>query len=117
MNDEIKIEDYIPFGHENKVTRKYLVAVTGMTDRKVRFAIASARKDRKVMIVPNKGYFRPRVHDATDAHLMRIFIAQEIQRKKSLEEDIENYQIMEKEYFKESKQIPGQMRMEFCYAE
>ena len=113
MNDEIKIEDYIPFGHENKVTRKYLVAVTGMTDREVRLGIANARINRRVMIVPNKGYFRPRTHDTTDAHLMQVFIAQEVQRKKTLEEAIENYRSMERDYFNESKQIPGQMRMEF----
>lgn len=60
----MKIEDYIPFGHENGVTRKQLARLfEGQgkdPDRKAREAIQKARKRVAILnFGDKKGYFRP----------------------------------------------------------
>lgn len=108
----INIEDHIPFGNENKVSLDYLAEITGLDKRVVRQEIANARNDRRVLIIPNGGYFRPRVNDTTDTNLLQTFIAKEVKRMHALIMDVGNYTIMEREFLSEAKQIPGQMEME-----
>lgn len=60
----VKIEDYIPFGHENGVTRKQLAKLfEGQgkdPDRMAREAIQEARGRTAVLnLGDGKGYFRP----------------------------------------------------------
>lgn len=60
----MKIEDYIPYGHENGVTRKQLARLfedQGKDpDRKAREAIQKARKRVAILnFGDKKGYFRP----------------------------------------------------------
>ena len=60
----VKIEDYIPYGHENGVTRKQLAQLfEGQgkdPDRKAREAIQKARKRVAILnFGDKKGYFRP----------------------------------------------------------
>jgi len=54
----MEIIDYIPLGKDNAVTRRELVARTGMTDRIVREAIATARCAVPI-ISSGKGYYQP----------------------------------------------------------
>lgn len=49
------ISEYIPKGHENRVSRAYLRSITHMTDRKVREEIAES--DEPIFSY-NGGYFR-----------------------------------------------------------
>ena len=53
------IENYIPQGRENKISRKSLVMCTGLPDRSVRRLISEARM-RGIAIVgdPVGGYYR-----------------------------------------------------------
>ena len=60
----VKIEDYIPYGHENGVTRKEMAKLfegEGKDpDRKAREAIQKARKRVAILnFGDKKGYFRP----------------------------------------------------------
>lgn len=52
------IENYIPVGRENKISRRSLVICTGLPDRSVRRLISEAR-ERGIPIVgdPNGGYY------------------------------------------------------------
>ena len=108
-----QIEDFIPYGHENKISREMLVIRTGLSDRIVRSEIETARKIRHILIVPDDGYFRPRKYDKTDGSILRTFIAQEDQRVKTLEENVDNYKQMARDFFRDDDQIPGQLTWEF----
>lgn len=63
----------IPFGHENAISRDRLSSEIGITDRKVRLAIAEANK-RGIAIVSldgKKGYFQPETLDEKYAYCKR----------------------------------------------
>ena len=60
----VNILDFIPYGHDNAVTREYLCAVTGMPDRKVRKHIEEAIKEGAMIANVGKGYFQ--LKDSTD---------------------------------------------------
>ena len=49
------ISEYIPKGHENRVSRAYLRSITHMTDRKIREEIAESEEP---IFSFNGGYFR-----------------------------------------------------------
>ena len=54
------IENYIPFGYQNRISRIALSAVTHQNDRQNRKEIEEALYDRHVLIVNiDNGYFRP----------------------------------------------------------
>ena len=80
---DIRIEDYIPFGHANAVTRIELVNRTGLSDRSVRELINEARKNGACIInlSDGKGYFYPTVDEYM---LLRGYIAQEESRAKDI---------------------------------
>ena len=73
------ILQYIPVGHRNAVTREYLSAVTGLSDRKVRDLIEKActREHPILNMQDGKGYFQPAKNEI---HLARIYRAQENRR-------------------------------------
>lgn len=76
------IEQYIPFGKENAVSREYLSIATGMSDRKVRLQIAQARREHPILnLSDGKGYYRPTVEEYLEA---KQFYHQEIARAKSI---------------------------------
>lgn len=55
----ILIENYIPFGYENRISRSKLVSDTKMSDRKIRQAMEEALLIRGTLIVNiDNGYFR-----------------------------------------------------------
>lgn len=56
---KINILDYIPTGRENAVTREYLMAITGRSDRRCRDYITKARNEgaRIVSSSRKKGYW------------------------------------------------------------
>lgn len=61
---EFMIEDYIPSGYENRVSRDYLHDVIHIPDRGIRRMIEDAA-DRGILIVSaDGGYFRPTKADA-----------------------------------------------------
>ena len=54
------IENYIPFGYKNRISRDTLSSVTHQSDRKNRKEMEDALLDRGVLIVNiDNGYFRP----------------------------------------------------------
>lgn len=60
MKDDIDILNYIPYGHENAVTRAELCERTGLSDRLVRRHIEVARIEGHPIInlQDGKGYYR-----------------------------------------------------------
>lgn len=83
MGKQISIEDYIPFGHANAITRAELVSRTGLSDRTVRDLINEAKKNGACIInlSDGKGYFYPTVDEYI---LLRGYIAQEESRAKDI---------------------------------
>ena len=54
------IENYIPYGWKNRVSRESLSILTHQNDRKNRLEMKEALIDRGVLIVSDSGgYFRP----------------------------------------------------------
>ena len=54
------IENYIPFGYANRISRQKLVADTNMSDRKIRQELEDALLIRGTLIINiDNGYFRP----------------------------------------------------------
>lgn len=72
----MKIIDYIPVGHKNAVTRKQLVILTGLSDRKIRNMIQEEcnREHPILNMQDGKGYFQP-AYD--EMHLVRLYRVQE----------------------------------------
>ena len=78
----IAIEDFIPKGYENRVSRTYLHQILHMPDRVVRESIADAQ-DRGVLIVSyDGGYFRRK--DASDDPYIEAYIGMENRRFESM---------------------------------
>lgn len=79
----MNIMDYIPFGHENGVTRRQLAAAVGSDDRGIREMIAKARRKYVICNMQDgKGYFRPAENEA---YMVKRFLRQERHRKKQIE--------------------------------
>ena len=56
----ILIENYIPFGYANRISREKLVAYTRLSDRKIRREMEEALLHRDTLIINiDNGYFRP----------------------------------------------------------
>ena len=56
----ILIENYIPFGYANRISRQQLVTDTNMSDRKIRQELEDAHLIRGTLIINiYNGYFRP----------------------------------------------------------
>lgn len=74
------IEEFIPFGSKNSVTRGQLCSLTGMSDRKVRREISLARRRTPILnLQDGNGYYRPREDDVLE---LSRFIKQEEHRAK-----------------------------------
>lgn len=56
----ILIENYIPFGYANRISRQQLVADTNMSDRKIRQELEDALLLRGTLVINiDNGYFQP----------------------------------------------------------
>lgn len=76
------IEELIPFGRKNAVSRYELSSKTGLSDRHVRDAIASVRK--KIPIVSmndGSGYYRP---TTDDYEFVQGYYKREMHRQKEI---------------------------------
>lgn len=77
----ILIEDYIPFGYANRLSRDYLKALTGKSDRINRVEMKEALLERNVLIVNiDNGYFRPDGSDG-DRLKAKAYVRREDKRK------------------------------------
>ena len=78
------IEELIPYGKGNAVSRKWLAGATGLTDREARREIGKAREERRVVILSRSdgaGYYRPLPEDADE---LNLFIRREKARALSI---------------------------------
>lgn len=75
----------IPMGSDNAIRRKYLVQISGLSDRKVRDYIHLAR--RKIPIInlsKGRGYFIPDMNVEKDRKMLVHFVRQEESRLRSI---------------------------------
>lgn len=65
------IEDYIPFGKDNAISREQFLRVSGMrNDRTMRNAIENARKRVPIVNMQDgNGYFRPKEDEKKEAEI------------------------------------------------
>lgn len=69
------IIDFIPYGHDNAVTRSELISMTGESDRAIRDAISNS-KELIINLQDGAGYFRPLPEEAPHVeHWVRIMKA------------------------------------------
>ncbi len=77
-----RIFELLPEGQENAVSRKDLIAITGMNDRELRKMIASERRDGALILSStdseHSGYYRP-----ASADELRRFVASMTRRGKA----------------------------------
>lgn len=70
---EIRIIDFIPYGHDNAVTYSKLRRLTGMCKREIRAALSSTRKDFMILNMQDgKGFFRP-IPEEEDGLITRFY--------------------------------------------
>lgn len=85
MTDAEIIMNLIPVGHENAVTRQQLCISTGMNDRRIRKAIAEARRENIILNMQDgNGYYIPNMEDDVDKAELKKFVKQEEHRLKSI---------------------------------
>lgn len=72
----MKITDYIPVGSKNAVSRRELRMITGLTDRKLRREIQSARRDMPICNT-GTGYFIPDPSNPADTSAARRYYLSE----------------------------------------
>lgn len=70
------IEDYVPFGYHNRISRTSLSIASHYSDRRMRQEIENALVERSVLIINiDDGYFRPdgspEDNERTKAYLLR----------------------------------------------
>lgn len=79
------IIDYIPFGHENAISRRELAQLTGLNDRHMRECIMQERRHTPILNMQDgSGYFRPDMNDSGDVALLRAYKKQEESRAKAI---------------------------------
>lgn len=80
----MNIIDFIPFGHDNAISRKQLCTATGLPDRVMRHEIEKARQDYAILNAQDgSGYFRPA---KDESYLTERWLKQERSREKSVRE-------------------------------
>lgn len=77
-----KIYDLLPEGQKNALSRQALMSITGLTDRELRKAIATERREGALILSStdseHSGYFRP-----ASADELRRFVASMTRRGKA----------------------------------
>ncbi len=82
----INIVEYIPTGEKNAVSRAYLRAATGLTDRTVRSLIEAARRKQPILnFQGGGGYFLPAENEG---HLVEKWRRQEMHRAGTIMEGV-----------------------------
>ena len=103
------IEDYIPKGYANRISRPQLQIITGLKDRVIRREIEEAR-DRGVFIISaDGGYFLYK--DAKDDAHAQAYIMKEERRFKTISHQNKQLRRAWKRIKPENdnRQVPGQM--------
>lgn len=78
----VHIEEFIPFGKENAITREHLAEVAGLSDREMRRLIAKARREHPILNHQSgDGYYRPTIKEYMEA---KAFYKQETHRAKMI---------------------------------
>ena len=83
--ENISIEDLIPIGIGNAISRKYLASITGLNDRIIRRLISESPAP---IVNLGYGYFIPDINDSVDISEARSYVAQEQTRIRTLEEKL-----------------------------
>lgn len=79
---DILIENFIPHGKNNAVTRLELHILTGLSDRDIREEICKAKRERGCCIINNgEGYFHPTIEEYEE---LKTYIAKEESRAVSI---------------------------------
>lgn len=74
----MELIDLIPAGHENAVSRKELVRISGLPDRKVRKLIEGYTREGSIVINLEDGYFR--YCDDSDVPYLESYYRREMAR-------------------------------------
>ena len=105
------IEDYIPTGYRNRVSRGYLVEILHMPDRAVRMEIENARLRGILIASRGGGYFQPA--DGDDKYFEDYMRAEDSRFKTiSHKRKIEREAWRRRHPEARKDQIPGQMELD-----
>lgn len=95
------IMKHIPHGKENAVSRQTLVALTGMSDRRVRKAIEIARRNGEIILNLGTGYYTTdelpelrRQYKANHNRAMAVLVQQKYLRRRIREKETEHGSII-----------------------
>ena len=100
----VLIEEYIPHGYKNRISRPELQIRTGFTDRKNRELIEQARERRVLIVSADGGYFIPCEGD--EVHV-RGYIQREKNRFKTMSHKLK----LLRRDFPDRREVPGQMSL------
>ena len=107
------IEDYIPYGYHNRVSRSYLHEILHIQDRQIRDQIAQAAERGVLIASADGGYFQR--ESAADDPYIEGYIAQERKRFTTQSHKLKllrhAMQEVNPEY--DPEQVPGQMSFEW----
>lgn len=85
----------MPVGFDNRLSRKALISICGLSDRQVRKAIEDIVESKQAIIINmHKGYFIPNLENKTDRDYYRLFISQEESRINKLNKKMKSYNKM-----------------------
>lgn len=106
------ITDYIPFGHDNAISRKKLAQLTGLEDASMRKMIMRARLEGSVIIprFDGGGYFQPVLPD--DVVYVRKFYSAEAGRNYASRVIMDNLSEILKKY---DGEVPEALDAEMIY--
>lgn len=106
------IEEYIPEGYPNRVSRPYLQSILHIPDRMIRRQIEEAGERGILIVSMDGGYFRRK--DETDDPYIRTYYAKEHKRFTTQSAKLKRMrQAMGIGAKKDKDQIPGQMEFEW----
>ena len=106
------IEDYIPEGYENRVSRDYLKSILHIPDREIREKIAEAAERGCLIASDGGGYFR-RKDEKDDPHI-QAYILREDRRFRTQSHKNKLMRLAWERIHPEQKktqQVPGQMSL------
>lgn len=105
------IEDYIPHGYNNRVSRPYLQEILHIPDRMIRMQIADAAERGVLIASLDGGYFQRQ--DEKDDPYIEAYIAQERKRFTTQSHKLKLLRHAMQNVRPDREEIPGQMRFEW----
>lgn len=107
------IEEFIPHGYRNRVSRTYLHEILHIPDRRIREEIAEAA-ERGILIASADGGYFQRESAADDPYIME-YIAKERKRFTTQSHKLKllRHAMMEIDEQYDPQQVPGQMSFEW----